>query len=639
MQRRKLSRGHFAFMRALAQGLDPASSWERYLDVEGRSADARLVKSTVRWLRDEFAAAARRQGRPGTARLVQLDPTLLPRDHPRPDLAEFAALRGLQDFSEAEQTEAYTEVYGAGTRNSKRRIRLIERQLAGLAWLEQLVAEDPAPGDPVEAWLSPAIASRLAFAGVPTLFALAERINGKGEGWHRGITAIGTGKAARLVRWVTENEHSIGVKIGSHVARRRSALSVRELHAVVSTDTAIRPLEKFLVPAAFDGSAGAFRAPKARCLLSADTDYEAVHAWLSTKRPTADGKPSNTHRGYRKEAERLMLWAILVRRKPLSSLSVEDAGAYLDFLGDPPASWCGQRHSQRWSPLWRPLEGPLKPAAQAHAVTVLRILYSWLTTQGYVVGNPFAAVNPPKVPVRAIGTGKVLTIDQMRFAVQQLELLPSTEPNKRLRLAVAWMYATGMRISEMVAARCGDVSRIDYTNAKGEAVDGWLLTVVGKGEKLREVPVPHSVVRQLNDRLASLGWSGDCLTAENADVPILARVEAGDVAMRTLPVAEGGLYKSIKAFFAHCALELSRTDPHGAERFIRASSHWLRHTYASHAVNGSPGQAAVPLQIMQSNLGHASPATTTGYITTERDVRIEAMRGFFAEDERFTRVR
>nr|WP_311732134.1 phage integrase family protein [Variovorax paradoxus] len=52
--------------------------------------------------------------------------------------------------------------------------------LEGLRWLEDLVAQDPRPGDPVTAWLNPSVALRLDRAGVPTLSALIERINGIG---------------------------------------------------------------------------------------------------------------------------------------------------------------------------------------------------------------------------------------------------------------------------------------------------------------------------------------------------------------------------------------------------------------------------------------------------------------------------
>ena len=70
---RRLHRSHFAFMRALAQGLDARQSWERYLRLEGEATDLRTVRKTVAWIRDAFAAAATREHKPGTARLILLD--------------------------------------------------------------------------------------------------------------------------------------------------------------------------------------------------------------------------------------------------------------------------------------------------------------------------------------------------------------------------------------------------------------------------------------------------------------------------------------------------------------------------------------------------------------------------------------
>src|SRR5690349_18955165 len=64
---RKLHAGHFAFTRAVVQGLDARAMWERYLRIEGVASDVRVVRSTTRWICDAFAAVARREQRPGTA--------------------------------------------------------------------------------------------------------------------------------------------------------------------------------------------------------------------------------------------------------------------------------------------------------------------------------------------------------------------------------------------------------------------------------------------------------------------------------------------------------------------------------------------------------------------------------------------
>ena len=45
-------------------------------------------------------------------------------------------------------------------------------------------------------------------------------------------------------------------------------------------------------------------------------------------------------------------------------------------------------------------------------------------------------------------------------------------------------------------------------------------------------------------------------------------------------------------------------------------------------LEADPGDGGVPIQVVQNNLGHASIGTTSGYLTTERDARLAAMKGF-----------
>jgi hypothetical protein len=194
------------------------------------------------------------------------------------------------------------------------------------------------------------------------------------------VPGVGELKGTRILDWLRLYEPSIGLRIGSHVAARRTELEPAQLDKVVAEATAIVPFEKFLLPAELDGSDGRFRAPLHQCLLEAKNDYEAIAAWLATKHdPNRTGKTA-THRAYRKEAERLLLWAIVEQGKPLSSLTVEDVNAFKWFLAAPPARWCGPRHHQRWSPLWRPLEGPLSSAALRQSIVILRSLIAFLVS-------------------------------------------------------------------------------------------------------------------------------------------------------------------------------------------------------------------------------------------------------------------
>lgn len=65
----------------------------------------------------------------------------------------------------------------------------------------------------------------------------------------------------------------------------------------------------------------------------------------------------------------------------------------------------------------------------------------------------------------------------------------------------------------------------------------------------------------------------------------------------------------------------------GARRLAAASPHWLRHSYATHALESN-----VPIEVVQSNLGHASLSTTTIYITAEDQRRYREIERFSQED-------
>ena len=663
-RRRKLHVGHFAFMRALVQGIEPQVAWAHYLRAEGQSHDVRLVRSTVQWIRAEFAAAARREDRHGTARLVRLDAAKLPEPTAAlPSLETFAEEAGLEDASQAEQIEAYEARYGRAAQRLARRGKLIARQLEALRWLEGLIAQAPRAGDAVASWLTPNLAAHVENADLFTLAQLVDHINGIGRLWYRSVKGLGVAKAALVVAWLSEHERSVGMAVGLHVARARTQLLKSELGVVVRPASAIRPLEKLIVPAELDGSAGLYRRPQAQCLLKATNDHQAILAWLKSKHGlTPDQKTalragrrhrdlgvdvgldwlsslSHTQRAYRKEAERFLLWAIVQRRKALSSMTNEDCTDYRAFLADPQprSTWCGPRARERWSPLWRPFEAALSPSAQRHALSILKNLYGFLVDQNYLMGNPWSAVAMPRNVGPKLNAGRSLSRAQWDFLQRQLETLGSHSVQQRLKFALHLLYATGLRLSELVGAKVDDLVWVEYgADAQDERpIEGWMLRVVGKGQKEREVPVPIEVVSMLAAYLEDRGLDPDPEYIGNRGAYLLgkstdaAERAPGLLGGREVDVWEGvaatTIYRQVKRFFGECADVLrGQGDVKGAERFERASTHWMRHSHASHAI-----AAGMPIEIAQQNLGHASLATTTVYVTTEAKRRLRAVEKFW----------
>jgi len=83
--------------------------------------------------------------------------------------------------------------------------------------------------------------------------------------------------------------------------------------------TPVTPTPSFFIPPGINGSQGTNRAAGNRPLIAANNDIDAIKAWLARY---ADTK--TTFANYRKEVERLLLWATLQLGKPLSLLSITE---------------------------------------------------------------------------------------------------------------------------------------------------------------------------------------------------------------------------------------------------------------------------------------------------------------------------
>ena len=71
----------------------------------------------------------------------------------------------------------------------------------------------PKATDSVAAWFAPELAERLEAAGLPTLRALIERINDSRTYWWYAVAGIGVTKSQRIVEWLSDHEHALGMTI------------------------------------------------------------------------------------------------------------------------------------------------------------------------------------------------------------------------------------------------------------------------------------------------------------------------------------------------------------------------------------------------------------------------------------------
>ncbi|WP_416270441.1 phage integrase family protein (plasmid) [Burkholderia cepacia] len=449
--------------------------------------------------------------------------------------------------------------------------------------LRNLPAPAPLITDAVEVWLPPRIARALHAHGIRTLADLTVRIPRRRR-WWSAIAGLGAAGARRIETFFAAHP----------------ALTERARALIVSVPFgSIVPWEQLRVPHEVDGSRGQFRAPEGACQLKASNDYEAVQSWLSLHESAA------TQRAYRKEAERLILWAIVERSCALSSLTTDDAIAYRSFLRRPTPRerWVGPsrlRHNVEW----RPFTGPLSARSAAYALNVLSALFRWLVEQRYVLANPFAGVKIKSHSQRAgldvsrgFSEGEWLLI---RTLADGLEWSYgwSTFAAQRLRFLLDFGYATGLRSSELVGATLGDIRRDEHG-------DQWL-HVLGKGAKLGKVALPSLARAALDQYLVQRGlpvtparW--------NPATPLVASLEEDGAG-----IEPRRLWRVLRRFFLLVAGAIQDELPATADKLHRASPHWMRHTHASHAL-----ARGAELIMVRDNLRHSSISTTSTYLHSD----------------------
>ncbi|ABX19915.1 site-specific integrase [Burkholderia multivorans] len=635
----RLTPGHFALYRAYLEGLDEATLHAHY-GVPG--TDVRVTRRTIATLRDTLTIAARRARDVDAAHLLRLKPGSLPRDahagaaagREVPTLEEFRAEVDPDAFySERELVALYIETYPPASSpaldsKTARNRRLRDRQDAALARMEASLVEAPRPDHTLDGWFDSRVVARLAAAGITTFAELLALMRTRRQRWYRAIPRLGAIGAQRITDFIAQHPDTLGYLSPLAVTpRRHFAPGHPALQPLPGAAADVAPLEALRVPAALDGSAGLNRAPVPAHQAELNTDLQAVHAWIATRGARSEA----TRRAYRREAERLLLWAIVAKGKPLSSLNTMDCAEYLDvFLRDPQpaARWIGRSRVERFDPAWRPFVGPLSERSRDTARRILNAMGEWLVAQQYLRVNPFAGLPAaPSVPIDA--TGRSLTRAQWQYVLQTV-LRPTSAfdggdsqlanrsanqaANARDAFLLLFAYVTGLRRAEIAAATTGALTR---TALDGALDDAWSLKVMGKGRRARTVPMPRRLIDALRAQLRARPIPLTLETAP-ADTPLIANLVTGEALH---PDVVGRLYKGI---FARAADQLAATYPNAAADLRRASTHWLRHTFANHGLD-----AGADIRDMQELLGHASLGTTTLYTKADAVRQFQSVEALF----------
>lgn len=227
----------------------------------------------------------------------------------------------------------------------------------------------------------------------------------------------------------------------------------------------------------------------------------------------------------------------------------------------------------------------LAPTSIRRVISSLRSYFAFLVQEGALEADPAERLEAPrlgrKLPV-------VLSLEEVESLLGALD--PDSPLYWRDRAVLEVLYATGMRVSELVGLRLDQVNLAER-----------VCTVWGKGGKERMVPMGVPACRALDRYLREVR-------------PQLERGRGGGVVFlnaRGRPLSRMSIWTLVRRAAARAGL---RTVP---------SPHTLRHTFATHLLEGGADLAAV-----QELLGHADISTTQIYTHLDREYLREVHRAF-----------
>lgn len=211
----------------------------------------------------------------------------------------------------------------------------------------------------------------------------------------------------------------------------------------------------------------------------------------------------------------------------------------------------------------------LAPSSIQRHLSAARSLFKFLRRTDATLADPTQGVRAPRVP-RTLP--KTLETDQI---TQLLDHNPESALLTRDHAIAELLYSAGLRLAELVGANLSDLDRQDK-----------VITVVGKGQKTRVVPVGGPALAAIDAWMKCRPMGNERL---GHDSPLFVTQNGGRVSARTVQAR-------LKALAAR----------YGMQQTVHP--HVLRHAFASHLLESSGDLRAV-----QELLGHANISTTQIY--------------------------
>jgi integrase/recombinase XerD len=265
------------------------------------------------------------------------------------------------------------------------------------------------------------------------------------------------------------------------------------------------------------------------------------------------GLSRNSLEAYRRDLARLLKWADK-QGKPVEELSRGDLRSWIAELS----------------------RAGLAPSTVSRAVSAARGLFRFLMLDGHIKRHPAEDLSTPQ---KGAHLPRFLTEDEM----DRLLLVPdiATVEGLRDRAMLELMYATGLRVSELISLKLADLD-----------LDAGLVICHGKGSKERRVPLGKSAAHWLERYINVRARAGKA-----ASPRLFINSRGGALTRQTA-------WAMIKRYAARCSLN-------------NISPHTLRHSFATHLL-----QRGADSRSVQALLGHSDISTTQIYThITDRHMR------------------
>ncbi len=292
--------------------------------------------------------------------------------------------------------------------------------------------------------------------------------------------------------------------------------------------------------------------------MSTDADRQLLGRFmemLSAEKGAAD----NTRQAYARDLDDFVGFLAKCRQKNLAAVEPADISAYLRAAA----------------------EAGLAPASRARRLSAIRQLFKFLVAEGVVEESPADRLTGPKRARPLPRTLSTAEVDRLiETARRRIDGTTGRDRFRALRLyaLIEMLYATGMRVSELVTLPRSVL-----------AGDGRVLLIKGKGGRERIVPL-NAAARAALDRYLNVGFDDGMAPMVRTKWLFASRGAEGHLTRQRLG-------QELKELAAEAGLDPERVSPHV-----------LRHAFASHLLD-----RGADLRSVQQLLGHADISTTQIY--------------------------